>query len=61
MELLLGIGLIVGSVMLLRARQVSVRMPEQSIRPEEAARTYQDRIHATDVLLREGRLDSDGI
>jgi hypothetical protein len=55
-QFLLGCVLIVGSVVVLRLHQLSSRMLDGSLRPDEAVRTYRERVRATQVLLRTDRL-----
>lgn len=60
-EVLLGCALLIGSVVFLRLRQVDMASMMPTIDSSEAARIYQQRIQATDILLQQDRLEQDGL
>ena len=55
-QLLLGCVLIVGSVLMLRLHQFSVRVGGVSLQPSRAVQTYQQRVRATQILLESDQL-----
>jgi len=56
-QLLLGCALIVGSVLMLRLHQSSVRVGGVALQPSRAVQTYQQRVRATQILLETDRLE----
>jgi hypothetical protein len=60
-ELVLGCSLVVGSLVALRRQRVAIAAMAPTIRSEEAARIYRQRIQATNVLLKHERLSVTGL
>ena len=60
-EVLLGCALLIGSIVLLRLRQLDMASMMPTIDSSEAVRIYQKRIQATDIMLRQDRLEQDGL
>jgi len=56
-QMLLGCALIVASVLLLRLHQLSVSACDGGLRPSQAIQTYQQRVRATQDLLRTDHLE----
>jgi hypothetical protein len=59
-EVVLGFVFAVGIVFSLRLVQFSGAAVTGAPRPDQALRNYQNRIHATEVMLETGRLEASG-